>query len=141
MKWETLGFVPFHASCGYFVFHICYWWCFQYVYWTCNNFNPKLIGQILGFNHTSCHVHDGLILSFSLSILLWIIPNCKLHVDTSLSIKICNLFWVIYLKPPSDLRTLMYLPLYFSTKALNSTSFEKVSYFFFRKYTHIFLLK
>jgi hypothetical protein len=50
-----------------------------------------IIGQISSFDHAPCHVHDGLILSFGHSILLWSIFGGELPFKSMLSTIICKL--------------------------------------------------
>src|SRR3984957_3942617 len=75
----------------------CFFWhsihhCFcrtpiQNICCTIYSFSPIVIWKMLCLQHASRHIHDGPVLPFSNSILLWGVPCCKLLVNSILSTK------------------------------------------------------
>lgn len=100
--------------------------------------HPEFFRQPLKFDNTSDHIHYCSVLSLCYSILLRSIPGCELSIDTVFP-AIFYKFGGVILTSSIIYEPLIYLPLYFSTRALNSLNFSKVPHLFTKK-IHVYML-
>lgn len=122
--WPCLFWYPVHHTlCRRYVDHLNS---------TCSCFFPKLIRQVFTFQHASCHVHNFPDLFLHYTILQWCVPGCKLSYDSMMFALIMQCLWVIFSTMIWP-QYLVFRSLCFSTKALNSLNFAKVSDFYFKK--------
>ena len=103
-------------------------------------FSPKLWCQSLSLHHASCHLFQWFVLPLSNTILMWCVRDeCCIWIPASAQ------YWInsnlTYSPQFSDLRTLSFLPDWFSTKALKTLKRPKTSDLCFRKWTQQYLEK
>ena len=102
--------------------HFC-WALIQKINCGCHCNYQKRIWKVLRLQHTSCHLHNGTVLSFYNTIMLWGKGFPKKSLNVVHVTKISKLFGDEF-PPLSILGILMEYPLYFSAIAKDSSCIE-----------------